>query len=420
VSLRAVIFGLEGIFFRADLVDSSTGFASERRDAIVNELTRLWEYLRSKGIKPIVLTNRDWKFTPPSGAVRTVDDYLTGVHGEHTLYVAARGNVPRKPREASVGALLEREGLRPEEVIYVGMSDIDFRTAVNSNLLFLNAVWDRQEVEHGFVFESPLDIMKFIDLFALREPFWFYAIDEPIVLRSLGPYSTLNEESRAYSAAAEAAAKRSTEDRYFFLNSVVASLYFSGLIQRVNYIGVIPGHSRGFGNPTMDAYLATVGNIFRKNYLRDLIDRHTDAASSRAVRRAGGQPRPETQFNTLRLTRKPLKKGEERYSSALNLRGKTVLVFDDFCTNGMSFEAARHLLHQAGAATVQVSWLKAINRGYRVVGDMPPFNPYQIVTHDPASIRSTELPYHTYVVAQEARTELSVAFEHYRQWTPPV
>jgi hypoxanthine phosphoribosyltransferase len=170
----------------------------------------------------------------------------------------------------------------------------------------------------------------------------------------------------------------------------------------------------------MDDYLATVGNIFRKNYLRDLIVRHTAAPSSRQVRNAGHQPQPEVQFNTLKLTRTPLKKGKVRYASKLNLRGKTVLVFDDFCTNGMTFEAARHLLKQAGAETIQVSWLKTINRGYRVIADLPRFSPYDAVVHDAASIRSTELPYSRFIVGPQARTELSEAFEHYQNWTSPV
>jgi hypothetical protein len=419
MSLRAVIFGVEGIFFKRNKLDTTSGLAGKRREAIRDEVARLFAYLRSKDVMPIVLTNHVWTVTA-SAKKYSLDEYLTNVYGEHKLYVAQNGDVPPKPQASAVATLLEKEGLEPNEVIYVGMSDTDFKTAINSNLLFLNAIWDRQEVEYGFVFESPIEIVKFIDLFALRDPQWFYEIDDPIILRCLAPYSTFMDDTRDYSSAAEAAAKRATKDRHFFLNSVVASLYFTGLIQGVDYIAVIPGHEAGFGNPSMDDYLAIVGDIFRKKYLRDLIVRHTSAPSSREVRRAGSQPRPEVQFNTLKLTRKPLKKGDVRYASKLDLRGKTVLVFDDFCTNGMTFEAARHLLKQTDAGSIQVSWLKTINRGYRVVADLSPFPPYEAVTHDAASIHSTELPYSKYIVGPEARTELSEAFDHYKNWKSPV
>jgi hypothetical protein len=422
MTLKAVVFGFDGVMVKPNQRENSHSPVARSED-IKPELQQVFQFLRDRGIKPIVLSNREWRVRLAGGAPTiTMDEYLLREFGTNTLYVTSRGDLcAYKPLRACIDDLLRRERLRREEVAMVGMSEKDFRTAINSKLLFLNANWGATESKYGFQFDKPSDVLRFIDLFALRDHYWFYEIDDPVQYRSMAPYSTFNEESRAYSEAAERALKRVTADRHFFLNAAVASLYFSGLIQDIKYIACVPGHRQGFGNPAMDDILVTVGEIFRAPYLRDLIVRHVDVVSSRGERVAGRQPAPESQFNSIHLTRRPLLNGDKRFKSGIDLRGKRVAVFDDFTTSGYTFEAARHFVEQAGGEALLVSCFKSINRGYRVVTlKTEEFNPWQPLTLNPGDLTYDVLPYSEYITANSAPLELARSFIRYKKWTPSV
>jgi len=415
VALRAVIFGLEGILIKGGEGDPKTGLASERRGSIVKGIRELFDFLRMNDIRPIVLSNRDWQIVNrETGARTTIDKRLETLYGTHTLYVAQRGDVPFKPSRESISRVLELQNLSASEVVFVGMSERDFRTALQSKILFMNATWDRQETSYGFVFDSPQAIKRFIELFGLKAHHWFYQIDSPIRYRSLAPFSTYKEDYRVYSEAARNAAKIGTPERRFFLYSLVASLYFTDLIKDIGYIACVPGHEKGYGNAQMDDVLRIVGQTFGARYLPDLVVRHTDAPSQREERNSGRVPIPVTQMNSLRLNKFPLKIGKERYKNPIPLKGNKVLIFDDFTTNGFSFEATRLCLAQAGADALLVSWLKTINRDYTVLRVTRDFDPFEKNVFSEAEIKERALTYRTYVVDSDAPTELAESLKRFR------
>ena len=51
--------------------------------------------------------------------------------------------------------------------------------------------------------------------------------------------------------------------------------------------------------------------------------------------------------------------------------GRFVLVVDDFCTQGNSFEAARAYVERTGARAICLGWLKTINTDYLKIADPP-------------------------------------------------
>jgi hypothetical protein len=183
----------------------------------------------------------------------------------------------------------------------------------------------------------------------------------------------------------------------------------------------MPGHKQGYGNPAMDDVLDTLGKCFRKAYLPDLIARHTDAPSNRQERIAGRKPSPLTQLNTLCLTRCPLKgsANAERYSPSWKIQGKTVLVLDDFCTEGYTLGAARVFLLQAGAKVIEVSWLKTINSTYEWLQSGKNFDPYVPQYFDRKDIHSNPFSYQQYISDPAASTELREAYNLYRNWDFP-
>lgn len=411
MALKAVLFGLEGV-----LIKDRGNLGS----SIVGDLRRLFDYLRANNIEPIILSNRDWVITNPrTDATSEIDGFLNERYGPHTLYVTTRMGLPPKPSRAAAGTVLSKHELSSSEVIYIGNSEIDFRTAINSDLLFINAIWERQEVGYGFVLSSPSEVGRFISAFGLKQHPWYYQIDDPIQYRSMAPFSTHWEDYREYSLAARQAAKTGTPERHFFLKSLVASLHFSGLTDDINYIACYPGHKPGFGNPFMDDVLAILGDCFRANYIPDLIVRRTQAPKSQLLRIRGRDPDPLSQLNTICLTKLPLRQPGKRYKTPVRLSGKTVLVIDDFCTEGYSLEAARLFLEEAGANVILVSWLKTINRGYNILGLRKKFDPYKPQQFDRSDLTIKVLPYGRYIVDNIAPEELKQAFEQYRTWQFP-
>src|SRR5262249_34645580 len=127
------------------------------------------------------------------------------------------------------------------------------------------------------------------------------------------------------------------DDGDFWAKYLCTSMYFSGLYQSVNYVAPYPKHVRGDYPELLVEPMTAFWKCFRKNYLSDLIVRHADAPESKRNRDTATHAQ---QLNTIHLRPDPLKIGEERYKRSPLSAGKTVMVVDDICTQGFSFEAA--------------------------------------------------------------------------------
>ncbi|MCV5592179.1 phosphoribosyltransferase, partial [Escherichia coli] len=64
-----------------------------------------------------------------------------------------------------------------------------------------------------------------------------------------------------------------------------------------------------------------------------------------------------SQINTVNLNPAPIKNliTGERYTNPPKLKGKKILVIDDFCTEGNAHETARMYLKAAGANVINIS-----------------------------------------------------------------
>jgi hypoxanthine phosphoribosyltransferase len=100
--------------------------------------------------------------------------------------------------------------------------------------------------------------------------------------------------------------------------------------------------------------------------------------------------------------------------------GKTVLLVDDICTEGNSFEAGRAFIGAVGAETICLSWLKTINSDYRAVSPplkiSKPFLP-QILQHP---ITTTTQWYSNSISSHAAPTDLADVYQRYFKWVWPV
>lgn len=152
---------------------------------------------------------------------------------------------------------------------------------------------------------------------------------------------------------------RSMKD--FLVLYFLSTLYVDGAYLGVDWWTTYPGHNPGAGNPVFDAAIDRIAKLFRDQYKQDLLVRHTGAPDSAGARKAGKPLTFETQINSVSVNR----------NYAANVAGKRILVVDDFCTGGSSFECARNLLLHAGAAAVNLVCIGKYGKDFTVRAPRP-------------------------------------------------
>lgn len=410
-TLRGIIMGIDGVL----------AVSGKRDNTIYAEMGRLIKFIFSKGLTPVILANRDWsvKNTEDGTEIR-LEDVITAEWGKFPWFVTNVLGIPHKPSSDSINYVLNKMGWDPTETLYIGNTDDDMRTAVNGNILFINATWFGKRTEYGFEFTSPKDVARFIDIFGLRRHLWHYTIrTDDLEYYALAPYSTMKPEFSAYSTDAKYAAKWGAGHPDFWTKYLFSTIYFSELHKEIDYVTVYPGHQAGYGNPVMEDPTLTFTKCFRKTFLRDLIIRHTASRKSSSARNAGERINHLNQLNTIKLNISPLRStGDKRYVHFPLTAQKTILVVDDICTNGYSLEAARRYFRQIGCRVICMSWLKTINSNYYMLNDYPRFNPFQANTF--AQIGNIyEFAYQRYIVDPYAPDEIDQKLASYSNWDWP-
>jgi hypothetical protein len=170
--LKGVIFGVQDVFF-----DSETMKSESKK---VEELGRLVRFLDSKGIVSVGITNHSWVVTnKATGNEMPLQKNLETKWGVPFKWFAyGQGSFPPKQSAAALQSIREAMGWCPNETLYIGNSDADMQSAVNGKTLFLNALWYRDANPYGFRFKSPRGIARFVDIFCLREHFWYFKIED--------------------------------------------------------------------------------------------------------------------------------------------------------------------------------------------------------------------------------------------------
>lgn len=409
--LRGVIFGIDGVLAEE----------GPRNPEIGAEITRLFSFLRLRGLQPVVLANRQWTVNRNGENINFQDAYREA-WGEFPWFISNIDGTPPKQSAAATRHVLDRMGWQENEVIYVGNTEADFRSAINGNLLFLNALWYSEQVsDYGIHVATPKDLGRFIDVFCLRDHFWHFTIeDDGLRYFALGPYSTRVEAFTDYSNDALATAKYNAGHPDFWTKYLYSSIYFTGLHQEINYVAAYPGHRQGSNNPMLREPLTRFSHCFRINYLSDLIVRHTTATKSASARASGGSVDHLNQLNTININRLPRKGADgESYKSPPVRPGKNILVLDDICTQGNSFEAARAFLGRTGANLICISLLKTINRDYLRLDNLPNFSPYEPHIFSATDYRVRGYRYQDHIVDDQAPGEIALKLDNYLNWDWP-
>lgn len=403
MSLKLLLVSIDGTLTHDGKISSQ----------IAQDLGRLARELGQRGVTTVLWSNRSW--TVNNVAMRTWFSQIAGidvpVHG-----VAVDGS-PARLRQNSAAPIFARYGVEPHEAVLVGGMSDDMRAGVQNQLLLIRPDWYGQKMEYGFPVSSVGDLARFCFVFALREHPIFWRLQHgSLDISAGGPFSTMIERYAVFGGDAKAFAKHGHGHPDFWFYFTVSSLYFSGLLQGVNYLCGYPGHAPG-ADPDKHGVAATLtrlGRCFNKPFYHDLIIRHTEAPKSQYTKAA--DRKFITQLESIRLQRKPHRNlSEEPNKTNLSLAGKTVLVVDDFCTSGRSSEAARSLIEAAGGQARLYTWLKTINSTYQQVAEPIAFNPYEgiLFTEEPACIPHS---YQGGIIDHHAPMEIQVIFDQFCDW----
>jgi hypothetical protein len=412
-ALKGVIFSLRDVLARSGPIDK----------ILFSETIRLLHFLKDRGITPVFATNHNWYVKKSDGTTIRFQEALEDTIGAVPFYIAENGDMDWKPRAGAVRAILTAQGWSNREVIYVGNTEDDMKTAVNGDVLFLNALWHGEANPYGYRFQSPKDVARFIECICLGLNNWFWALEKgDLRVYALAPFTTLSAryvKAHAYSANARETAKHGAGDATFWGRLLAARVYFSGLVDEIDYITAYPGHSPSSKPTVIEDALSILAESLRKRYLPNLIIRHTKAQKSQTARITGVSVGVENQLRTICLNRTPRKglKGSPYKTNPMK-HGKTVLVVDDFCTQGNSFEAARAFIRRTGAQVVCLSWLKTINTNYNAIsGQISTLvqNPYARLTIS-KQVPVTAHSYAWAVVNPNASSDLAQLYEHYHAW----
>lgn len=126
-------------------------------DGIAELLTGLTE----KGLQIFVLTNK-----PHASARECVEGLMP--HWAFTQILGARENVPRKPDPTGALEILETTGIKGEEMLYLGDTAVDMKTATGAGMVPVGVLWgfrERKELEESgarHLIAHPLELMELL------------------------------------------------------------------------------------------------------------------------------------------------------------------------------------------------------------------------------------------------------------------
>lgn len=406
--IKYVIFGFRNLVCK----ETETGYVVDHDT--LGEFDKLISFLKSRKITPVVFVNDAWKF---KNRTENFDNFMRDRWGisDH-YYICSKMNIPKKPRGDSLGTILrEKLNCEANEVLYIGNTINDMRTAVNSQVLFLNGTWICDNIDYGFKFESPREIAKFIDVFCIRDHDWEFNINvDNLEYYALAPFSTLKQEHEKYSSDAIQTAKTNMGHPEFWGKYICATLYLSGKYKDIDYVAPFPSHKKNVYREPIKKSIDVFAKCFRAKYLPDLIIRHETALESKKNRDSMNH---KIHLDTLYINSKPIKNDKrERFVGNPLKEGKKVLVIDDICTNGRSLEAARILIQSTGAGVMLLSWLKTINSDYLQIDDSSLEVTYP---HKPGTYQNPTTIRHWYSksrIDRQASVELSQQLELFNQW----
>ena len=146
----------------AALTDFKAYYSAHMRDAThpYPGIAELIDTLHARGIQMGVLSNK---------IDDAANDLVHHYFGEKIdVTVGERVGIPRKPDPTSCRMLMEQLGAQPQDVLYVGDSQVDMQTACNAGLTAVGVTWgfrDRALLEANgaaYLVDEPMQIAELL------------------------------------------------------------------------------------------------------------------------------------------------------------------------------------------------------------------------------------------------------------------
>lgn len=127
-----------------------------------DNIIELLKELKSRGFKLAIVSNKSMK------AIQELKDLYFEDYID--VAVGVTDNVKRKPAPDECYEAMEQMGVNKEDCIYVGDSDIDYLTAVNTGLPCISCLWGFRTKEelidagagNNYFVEDPLEILNIV------------------------------------------------------------------------------------------------------------------------------------------------------------------------------------------------------------------------------------------------------------------
>src|SRR3569833_227166 len=232
------------------------------------------------------------------------------------------------------------------QLLFVGDEKRDCITALNGPTFYLHAAWTGRRLLDltALVAEKPSDVLLLVTHFLLPAPRWEHATNAPLdglhVRSLLGagtrlaattpttytPLDVLRDLKNVAIGAVDAV-------EYLGLH-VLSSLNNEGLIAPNSYFTCYPSSKRNKNNPVLTTLIQVQSKLLHGYYKQDILLRAVDAINTSDERmnakREGRTANVSffTQANSVHVN--PKYKGK--------LGSRTIFVFDDFTTSGMSLD----------------------------------------------------------------------------------
>ncbi|MBC7271969.1 hypothetical protein ACF09G_36200 [Streptomyces albogriseolus] len=275
-----------------------------------------------------------------------------------------RNDIPGTPARGSgawLDAVADSLKLRHNQLLLVGTSEWDWYTGINAGVIHVHARWAsalRKKIS-SLTADGPAEVRELLEHFLLQEPTWAFRLDDrdrSLWIRSLLPPNVRFPADGGRSFLLQDIFTRARQvtvgdwdARDVLMLRLLTSAYLDDCLPGRSLFCVYPSSSPGKVSDQLAQFLTKakvlVGSRYKENLLQR-VHRAPDTSLER-VKASRGQITTAdisiaAQARTVRVD--PGHRGK--------LRGKTVVVFDDFTTEGKSLEWARTLLVAAGAAEV--------------------------------------------------------------------
>jgi phosphoglycolate phosphatase len=127
-------------------------------------IPELLDALRTRGIKMSVLSNK-----PEDSTRATVSRLLDRWQSDFDMVIGVSPSVPRKPDPTAALNMAKQMGIPPQQMIYVGDTDTDMKTAVAAGMYPVGALWGYRTAEElkangaRILLRRPAELLTILD-----------------------------------------------------------------------------------------------------------------------------------------------------------------------------------------------------------------------------------------------------------------